>query len=170
MLLAFTLTFRISLACELRHCSLGPHSWGSKQKLLRVSIALLFLGVGKSRKKPNREKSLSVDSVSRVVSADFLFVCSKPQALGLGNGWGPVIWKSNTEKQLRKQSRKQSPGLDDSSISLESGVLAGSFKFQSNAALRQHCCNFPSNSVLGNLGNKETLEPTRSSNAVTTKS
>lgn len=80
-----------------------------------------------------------------------------------------MIWKSNIDKQLRKQGRKQSPGLDDSSISLESGMLAGRFKFQPKAAVRQHCYNFPSNSVLDTLGDKETLEPIHSSNVVTSK-
>ena len=63
--LAFTLTFKIPLARESRHCPLGLHSPGSEQKLLRVSIALLFLEVGKSGNKPTGEKSLKVDSVSR---------------------------------------------------------------------------------------------------------
>lgn len=62
------------------------------------------------------------------------FVCFKRQALRLGNGWGPVIWNSNIDKQPGNQGRTQGPSCDNSSTSLGSGVMAASL----NSSTRLH--------------------------------
>lgn len=123
LLLAFTLTFRISLACESWHCHLGPHGQANKSSL-ELALHCYSWGEGDSKNGPTREKSLKVDSLSRPVFVDFLFRLSDKQALRLDSEWGPVSWKSNIDKQPGKQGKKQGPGLDDSSTFLESGVLA----------------------------------------------